>query len=182
MKQVLFVQGGGRDVHDQWDNKLVESLQQHLGPGYEIRYPRMPNEADPQYEPWKAALQEELVRLGPGALVVGHSVGGTILINALAESPPKPDLGGIFLLAAPFVGDGGWPSDDINAGQHLDAALSGDVPVYLYHGSDDATAPFVHVDLYAQAIPRAIVRRLHGRDHQLSNDLAEVAQDIRALE
>ena len=27
-KQLLFIQGGGADVHDQWDNKLVESLEQ----------------------------------------------------------------------------------------------------------------------------------------------------------
>jgi predicted alpha/beta hydrolase family esterase len=141
----------------------------------------MPNEADPQYEPWKAALQQELAMLEPGALLVGHSVGGTILINALAESAPKLNLGGIFLIAAPFVGDGGWPSDDVRAGEHLGAALSGDMPVYLYHGSADDSVPFAHVDLYAQAIPHAVVRRLDGRDHQLNNDLAEVAQDIRAL-
>ena len=47
MRQVLFVQGAGEDVHDQWDNQLVDSLQGELGPTYEIRYPVMPNEADP---------------------------------------------------------------------------------------------------------------------------------------
>jgi hypothetical protein len=47
MTKVLFVQGGGKNVHDQWDNKLVDSLKRNLGPDYEIRYPRMPNEADP---------------------------------------------------------------------------------------------------------------------------------------
>jgi len=46
-KQVLFVQGGGKGVHDEWDNKLVASLAQALRPGYAIRYPRMPREGDP---------------------------------------------------------------------------------------------------------------------------------------
>ena len=53
--------------------------------------------------------------------------------------------------------------------------------VYLYHGSKDETAPFEHVHLYAQAIPQAVVRRLSGRDHQLNNDMSEVAADIRRL-
>jgi hypothetical protein len=43
--QILFVQGGGPRVHDEWDHKLVESLEQHLGTS--VRYPRMPNEDDP---------------------------------------------------------------------------------------------------------------------------------------
>ena len=39
-KQILFVQGGGENVHDQWDNALVNSLRHELGPGYDIAYPR----------------------------------------------------------------------------------------------------------------------------------------------
>jgi hypothetical protein len=35
--------------------------------------------------------------------------------------------------------------------------------------------------LYAEAIPYARVRRLANRDHQLNNDLTEVASDIRKL-
>jgi pimeloyl-ACP methyl ester carboxylesterase len=55
------------------------------------------------------------------------------------------------------------------------------MPVYLYHGSRDGTAPLEHVRLYAKAIPYAVVRRLAGRDHQLNNDMSEVAADIRRL-
>jgi len=32
--QLLFVQGGGIGVHDEWDNKLVESLRRNLGPNF----------------------------------------------------------------------------------------------------------------------------------------------------
>lgn len=34
---VLFIQGGDEGVHDQWDNRMVESLARNLGPNYEIR-------------------------------------------------------------------------------------------------------------------------------------------------
>jgi hypothetical protein len=54
-------------------------------------------------------------------------------------------------------------------------------PIYLYHGSEDDTAPYAHVDLYKQAIPDAHVRKLEGRDHQLNDDLSEVAADIRRI-
>src|SRR3954468_19522912 len=88
-KQILFIQGGGAGVHDQWDNRLVDSLRRELGPGYDIRYPRMPDEADPSYAKWKATIAQEIAGLDDGAILIGHSVGATILINALAEEPPK---------------------------------------------------------------------------------------------
>ncbi|WEX85989.1 alpha/beta hydrolase [Sinorhizobium garamanticum] len=180
-KQVLFIQGGGAGTHDEWDNKLVDSLRRELGPVYDVRYPRMPNEADPSYSIWKAALAEEIAGLDDGAILIGHSLGGTILISALAEAPPSRKLTGVFLIAAPFVGAGGWPSEDIQPMVDLGSRLPSKTPIYLYHGSKDDTAPFAHVDLYEKAIPGAIVHRLHGRNHQLNDDLAEVAAGVRAL-
>ena len=147
-KQVGFVQGGGEGTHDDWDNKLVESLERELGSDYEIRYPRMPNEADPKYSLWKTALKKEFAKLDDGAILVGHSIGATILINVLAEESSGLAPSGIFLIAAPFVGKGGWPSEDIES--------------------------MAHVDLYERAIPQAIVRRLVDRDHQLNENLSEL--------
>jgi predicted alpha/beta hydrolase family esterase len=139
----------------------------------------MPNEADPKYGRWKAALKKEFDRLDDGTILVGHSIGGTILISALAEEPPDLELSGIFLLAAPFVGEGGWPSEDIKPMFDLGNSLPEQTPIYAYHGSEDETVPFQHVGLYAKAIAQAVVRRLTGRDHQLNSDMSEVAADIR---
>jgi predicted alpha/beta hydrolase family esterase len=180
-RQVLFVQGFGADVHDEWDSKLVASLERHLGAGYDIRYPRMPNEADPRYGAWKPVLLKELASLSESAIVVGHSGGGAILINTLADVRPTTKLAGIFLLAAPFIGDGGWPSDDIKTRTDLSERVPTGVPIFLYHGTADQEVPLDHVRLYAAALPRAVVRTLNGSDHQLHNDLSQVARDIRSL-
>ena len=180
-RQVLFVQGGGARAHDEWDDKLVDSLRRELGPSYEVRYPRMPNEDDPNYATWKAALQKDFASLHDGAIVVGHSIGGTIMINALAEQPPERELGAIFLISAPFVGDGGWQPDDWQPQRAIGEKLPGGVPIYVYQGLADETAPPSHADLYAHAIPQAQLFRLPGRDHQLNNDLREIAAAIKAL-
>jgi predicted alpha/beta hydrolase family esterase len=180
-RQVLFVQGGGERVHDDWDGKLVASLSAELGPDYDIRYPRMPNEADPSYATWTATLAAELANLDEGAIVVGHSLGGTFLINALAERPPERELGAIVLIAAPFVGEGGWQSDDWKPQRTLGERLPSGVPIYLYHGLADATVPASHAELYALVIPQAHLRRLPDRDHQLDNHLSEVAALIRSF-
>jgi predicted alpha/beta hydrolase family esterase len=180
-RQVLFVQGGGERVHDDWDGKLVASLRADLGPDYDVRYPRMPNEDDPSYATWTATLENELAGLDDGAILVGHSLGGTFLINALAEHPPRRELAAIVLIAAPFVGEGGWESADWKAQHALGEKLPRGVPIYLYHGLADTAVPASHAQLYAHAIPQASLRRLPGRDHQLNNDLSEVAAVIRSL-
>jgi predicted alpha/beta hydrolase family esterase len=180
-KQVLFIQGGGEGVHDHWDDKLVASLRRELGSGYEIRYPRMPDEGDPHYVPWKRMLEEQLAHLDEGGVVVGHSVGATILIHTLAETALERPIAGIFLIAAPFVGEGGWPSKDIESRNDFATRLPEEVPLFLYHGKEDQTAPVEHLGLYAAAIPRAVTRVLDKRDHQLNDDLSEVAADIRGL-
>lgn len=56
------------------------------------------------------------------------------------------------------MGPDGWQSEDIEPTSDLGARLSAQVPVYLYHGSEDGTAPFEHVGLYERAIPQATVR------------------------
>ncbi|XKM42275.1 alpha/beta fold hydrolase [Rhizobium ruizarguesonis] len=122
-KQVLFNQGAGEGVHDRWDNKLVASLERELGKTYAVRYPHMPCEDNPRYAAWKATLVSEFAALEDGSLLVGHSVGGTILTHVLAEQPPKVRLAGLFIIAAPFIGEGGWPSDDIDDGKDLTKRL-----------------------------------------------------------
>jgi pimeloyl-ACP methyl ester carboxylesterase len=181
-RQVLFVQGGGARVHDEWDDKLVESLTRELGPSYAVRYPRMPDEDDPNNATWGAAMQKEFARLNDGAIVVGHSIGGTIMINVLAEHPPERKLGAIILISVPFVGEGGWPPDDWQPQRELGKKLPHGVPIHIYQGLSDDTAPPAHADLYAHAIPQAQVHRLPGRDHQLNNDLREIAAAIKAFE
>ncbi len=176
--QILFIQGAGPQVHDQWDAKLVESLRAELGDDYVVSYPRMPNEAEPRYVSWKAALRAEFDRLDDGAILIGHSVGATVLLHTLTDDAPPFQPGALILIAPPFIGEGGWDSGDIRPREQFDVPEG--LSVRLYHGTADATVPFAHSALYAKAIAGVQVIPLPGRDHQLGNDLSEVAHGIRA--
>jgi predicted alpha/beta hydrolase family esterase len=180
-EQVLFVQGGGSTTHDIWDSKLVASLEQALGPGYTIGYPRMPDEGDPDPLAWKEAIARELRKSSDGVILVGHSVGAAILVDYLADGPLERRIAGVFLIATPYIGDGGWPSKELRPTKELAAELPGSAPLYLYHGSADETVPFSHIGMFAKALPHAIIRRLDGRNHQLNDDLSDLAHDIRLL-
>jgi pimeloyl-ACP methyl ester carboxylesterase len=51
----------------------------------------------------------------------------------------------------------------------------------VFQGLEDDTVPPAHADLYARAIPQAQLHWLPGRDHQLRNELGDVATLIRKL-
>ncbi|MGH3266390.1 MAG: alpha/beta fold hydrolase [Trebonia sp.] len=154
------------------DAKLVDSLIEALGAGYEVRYPRMPAEDDPSYAQWGSAIRRELATLDDGAVVVGHSVGGTVLMHVLSGTPLQRRLGAIAVLAARFVGTGGWPGDEFELPADLVKRLPQRVAVQAFYGLEAQTGPPSPADLYAQAIPQAHVHRLPGRDHQLNGDCA----------
>src|SRR5215472_13893811 len=101
----------------------------------------MPNEGDPSYARWGGAIRREMADLDDGAVVAGHSVGAAILVNALAEQPPERGLRAIVLIAAPFVGEGGWPSDEFEPTSDLGARLPPGVRVHVFHGLQDETRP-----------------------------------------
>jgi predicted alpha/beta hydrolase family esterase len=180
-RNVLFIQGGGAGTHDEWDDKLVNRLRRELGEAFEIRYPRMPAEDDPSFAAWGPAISEAIATLEDGAIVVGHSVGGTLLIHTLVERPPDVTLAAIVLIAAPFVGAGGWPGEEFELPGDLSTLLPAAVPVHVFHGLEDDEVPPAHADLYASAVPQAQLHRLPGRDHQLGNDLGDVATLIHTL-
>jgi predicted alpha/beta hydrolase family esterase len=182
MRQVLFVQGGGSGTHDSWDNKLVASLKGALGPDYTIRYPQMPDEADPNPTVWKKTIARELRKLSDGVFLVGHSVGAAILMDYLADDTMERRPAAVFLIATPFIGDGGWPSDDLRPTRQMAVEFHDAAPLYFYQGRDDETVPFSHIEMFATTFPNATIHRLEGRDHQLNNDLSELGHDIKLLE
>jgi pimeloyl-ACP methyl ester carboxylesterase len=85
----------------------------------------------------------------------------------------RRELGSEYEVRYPRMPDEDDPSD-------LGAKLPLGARVHVFHGLRDETVPPSHVGLYALAIPQAHVHQLSGRDHQLNNDLSEVAEAIRS--
>ena len=86
----------------------------------------------------------------------------------------------IVLIAAPFAGQGGWPAGEFGPARSRGAGLPPGAQVPVFHGLRDQAVPSSHAGLYARAIRQAQVHQLPGRDHQLTNDLSDVAQAIRS--
>jgi uncharacterized protein len=180
-RQVLFIQGAAAGAYDE-DAKLAANLGAELGPAYRVRYPRMPNEDEPSYAAWKRLILAELDAMGDAAILVGHSIGASVIIKVLCDGALQQKLAGVFLAATPFWHDHEiWRWPEVELPKDAGTKIPSGVPVFLYHGRSDEVVPFAHVELYAAALPQAKVRRLDGRNHQLNDDLSEIARDIEGV-
>ena len=178
--QVLFIQGGGEGAYDE-DEKLAVALQDALGTEYQVSYPRMPAEENPEAKAWMNQISKELTSLDGRVVLVGHSAGGSVLLKYLLKENVTKPIAGIFLISIPYWGPEDEEGEEYTLRDGFASQLPQGVPIFLYHSRDDEWVPFAHLALYAEKIPQATIREFDGRGHQFNNDLSELAADIKNL-
>lgn len=179
-KHLIFFHGGGSDEDYDADAKLVASLKLKLGTGYSIHYPLLPNDGTPDMGR-RQQISHEISATQDNVVLVGHSLGASMLLVCLTEMRIKRKIAGIFLLGTPF-----WNKNEdwvepfkLRPGfaKHLDQKT----PLYLYHCRDDQEVPFAHFTIYQQHLPWASFRDMAVGGHQFNNDLTMVASDIKSI-
>ena len=180
-RQLLFVYGAGEEAYDE-DRKMLESLRDALGGGYETRYPKMPEEESPTYAAWRDRIAGELAELDGEVFLVGHSLGASILLKYISEDRPVTPIAGMFLVAPPYWGVEDWEVDEYVLQDDFGSTFPENLPMFFYHSRDDEWVPFAHLAIYAEKVPQARFRGFDGRGHQFDDDLSEVAHDIASLE
>ncbi len=180
MKKILFVQGGGNDGYEA-DKKLVNSLTDNLEEGYDIDYPEIQSvETEPDYG-WVRQIRREILKRDDGLFLIGHSFGASMILKCLSENLVEKNFGGLFLIAPPFwKGEEDWVQG-LKLQKKFGKTLPENMPIFLYHCRDDDEVSFQDALLYKKALPRATFRELETGGHQMNNDLALVAKDIKSL-
>ena len=176
-RQVLFDHGGGEGAHEE-DKKMAANLQGVLGSAYGVRSPEMPDEHSPEYGAWRDRISQELTALDGEVFLVGHSLGGSVLLKYLSEEKVERPVAGIYLIAPPYWGAEDWQVGEYELQDDFASKLPGELPAFFYHSRDDEVVPFAHLALYKERFPQATIREFDGRGHQLDDDLSEVARDI----
>ncbi|MCQ6563767.1 RBBP9/YdeN family alpha/beta hydrolase [Paenibacillus mendelii] len=179
-RHILFIQGGGQGAYEA-DEKLAMHLQDSLGSDYDVLYPRMPDEEKPVYEAWRDVIAEDLAGQDGEVIVVGHSLGASFLLKYLSEEEFTTPIAGVFLIASPYWGAEDWEVGEYMLSEDFAWKLSGIQRIFFYHSRDDVWVPFAHLAMYAEKLPKAVLREFDGRGHQFNNDMTEVAQDIKSL-
>jgi len=180
-KPILFIQGAGNKHKPLGSGKLIAYLQEQLGSDYEVLAPDMPDPDHPRYLPWRDQIEQELGKLDADVLIIGHSLGGSMLLKYLAEGTYHRPIAGMFLVAVPYWGKQDWeleyavPEDFAS---HLPPIRQ----LFLYHSRSDEEVPFASLRRYQEKLPQATVRVLDGKQHSFTEGLPLLAQDIKRLE
>ena len=181
-KKILFAHSGGsQDGPGEGSFDLVASLKESFANEFEVHFPLIDEPDAPTYKMWKKLFANELKKIDLPAILIGHSLGGSMLLKYLSEEQPKISIAAIFLVSIPQWGEGGWEVDDFVLPENFASKLGSIGKVFLYQSDEDDIVPFEHMDFYKLAFPKAVVRVLNGKDHVFARGLPELVEDIRAL-
>lgn len=179
-KQVLFIHSAGPQGAHSGSGDLVAHLKQALGSKYRVICPKMPDPENPSYELWKQQLEKELESVENDVILIGHSLGGSVLVKYLAEEKHQKPVAGLCLVAAPFWGKKGWKSKEFALPNNR-SKLSQLPGIFLFHSSDDEVVPPDHLTYYAETLPMAVVRNLTNVGHLFTNGSPELVTVIKRL-
>ncbi len=113
------------------------------------------------------------------AILIGHSLGGTVLLKYLFEELCHTSISGVFLIAAPYWNkDDDWQGDEFAFSEDIAEKLPHKLPIFLYHSRDEEIVPFTHLKYYKEKLPEATIREIHGAEHYFNDGLPQLVDDI----
>lgn len=177
---LLFIQGGGEDGYEV-DRKLAASLQAELGKTYQVHYPKMPSDKNLPDFGWLEKIGKEISLAMDRIILVGHSLGASMLLKYLSENRIKKNIAGIFLIATPYwSGNEAW-KQGLKLQKSFANKIPKDIPLFFYQCKDDETVSLDQLKYYIQNLPQATVRIVASGGHSFNKGLSLVAKDIKAL-
>lgn len=181
-KQILFAHSGGaQNGPGQGSFDLVQQLRKDLGPSYHVRFPVIEDPEAPDYNMWKTMLDAEMQHTQQALILVGHSLGGSMLVKYLSEEKILSPLTSLHLVAAPMWGEPDWEMKEFMLKKNFSIHLPPLKKVFLYHSIKDKIVPFSHLALYKAAFPQAQTRELQGSDHVFDKGLKELTEDLEKV-
>lgn len=141
----------------------------------------MPVPENPRYLAWKMALQSSLPVGGNKAALIGHSLGGSVIVKYLSEGLCQMPIAGLFLIGTPYWGKRGWVVDEFVFDHGFESKLPDIDKIFIYHSRQDQWVPYSHAKVYMKSLPHATLRSLSGNDHEFDKGLPALVNDIQNL-
>jgi predicted alpha/beta hydrolase family esterase len=130
---------------------------------------------------WKMALQSTLPVGGHKVALIGHSLGGSVIVKYLSEGLCQMPIAGLFLVGAPYWGTRGWTMDEFMFERGFQSKLPDIDKIFIYHSRYDKWVPYSHAQSYAKTLPGSILRNVSGSEHEFSAGLPVLVDDIQSL-
>jgi uncharacterized protein len=178
---VLFIHSAGLQGPGHGSSVLSGYLRGQLEPAYRLICPAMPRPENPDYRSWKGQIEKQLDLIDDEVILIGHSLGGSVLLKYLSEVPTQKPIAGIFTIGSPLFDRNGWDVEDFAPKPNFGAHLISIPHIYLFHSRDDSVVPFAHLLQYMRALPQAHVRVLDGYGHLFERPCASLIKDVNSI-
>ncbi|MFB4166929.1 alpha/beta hydrolase [Virgibacillus sp. JSM 102003] len=181
-KQILFIHSAGPQGEHEGSFDLIVYLQDNLNAEYNLIIPEMPNPENPEYTRWKERLSKEFASLEGEVILIGHSLGGSVLLKYLSEEDCHLKISSLHSVAAPYWGKNGfWESEEFALSENFAAKLPPISQVFFYHSRDDEVVSFDHFKEYTEEFLTAAPRAIENKGHLFHSGLPELVNDIKGL-
>lgn len=167
--QTIFIHGAGL-VPDTSHPATYPLLAHLLKLCPDLLAPTMPDALDPTPEGWMRGIDGALSSLTEDSILIGHSLGGSMILKWLSEGRPGFRARSFLALAAPFWGMPGWDYDGFRLPEGFAKAASGIDRIILCHAADDSVVAPTHLDRYAAELPSATRILLPDGGHSFEAD------------
>lgn len=181
MVTVLFIHSAGPQGPGEGSSALVEALRAILPPDLRLIAPLMPKPDAPEAEPWIAALSGEMKAIPSDFVLVGHSLGGSTILQVLARFGLPERLLGVVTLAAPFWSAEDWEIAEFALPEDAGTRLQALSKLVILQGDKDEVVAKNHPALYKSLLPQARVAFLSGIDHEAAAAGPDLVAAIRSI-
>ncbi|PST84353.1 hypothetical protein C7T94_06460 [Pedobacter yulinensis] len=179
---LLFAHSAGaQGPPDKGSYGLVAYMRTALEPAFDIRCPIVADPEKPTYDSWTQELTTAFSEIDGSVILVGHSLGGSVLLKFLSEHSLQQRVTGLFLIATPNWDDPDWDVEEYKLESDFAQKLPPVPAAFIYHSTDDPVVPFDHHLFYKTTLSHATVRQLPGNDHVFGAGLPVLIADLRSL-
>ncbi len=170
-RDLVFIHSAGPQDGQKGSSGLISRLNEALGGAYHIIAPAMPDPERPDIDAWLSGIDQAVSQAKSGAVLVGHSLGGSSILQYLARNPEiwreNNRFAAVFSIAAPFWGLEDWEVTDFALSKDELGVLADCNPMHFCHSKDDKIVGFSHCQTYLDRLPNANQITLNTAGHMM---------------
>ncbi|RCK49200.1 alpha/beta fold hydrolase [Thalassospira profundimaris] len=182
-RDLIFIHSAGPQGGDNGSSRLIERLTSRLGTRFDLIAPDMPDPERPGIDAWLSGVDRVVSKASKGAVLVGHSLGGSVILQYLARNPDiwreNKSLSAVFIVASPFWGLTDWEIDEFTLTEDEVCTLEDCKLMHFCHSRDDRIVGFEHFQAYLDHLPSADAIILESAGHlMLDGDIDRLIKKI----
>ncbi len=157
-----------------------DTLQEELGPTFDVFQARMPNSTNANYAEWKIMFDKILEKVDDDIVLIGHSLGGLFLVKYLSENNSAKKIKSLFLVSTPFdeANEQSLGSFVIDASK-VESIEGKTDHIFLYYSKDDPLVRLSESDKYLKKLPNALLQTFDNRGHFRQEKFPEIVNDLQ---